>query len=174
MNEALTSYIPSTKKYHEAKFGESTIGFTYRLQNIESKSPVLRKELEKWDHDSGGLIGVVFDDNSVAWSTSVPRHTNLISAEKKIISARFQTHLEPFSMIPLIQIDTLTKKCSSDLLSFFERSNVIATTFVKINLTDRLDGQPTQNSDRVYFGPLGKFNHKKFEEDTLESISETY
>lgn len=160
--EVGNSYIPSERKAGQFGFGEHVIPFTYRVQSIESKSPVLRTELSKWDENNKGVIGVCFKDKTLAWSEEAPRHTSLVAAEKKDMVARFQSIQELWSNIPVIRVDSLDLDNATNLIGFFNRSSVRPTTPLMVRLTDKFDVGDT--SHEVYSGTLADFDPTKIKD----------
>lgn len=156
--ESIDGYKPSRRKAGSVEYFGTKIDYTYRTQDVLTKSPIFRLDLAKWDEKNGGLIGVLFEDNEIAWSNEVPRHTALIKSEGKDVEARIQTTLEPWSVVPVVQIDALSIDTASKIIGFMKRSSVKPTTQIIIRTTDRLDGSPQARSETIFSGKISNYN----------------
>lgn len=153
--QSFGEHKPSVAKSGNVLLGGQPFEFQYRVQDITDSSPALRHEL-RGSEEGESVIGIEFEDGSVAWSRSVPRHIVLENFEGKRAIARFQSHNRWWSEIPEVMVHALKEKDALALAEFMRRSGVHPKTPIELNTVD--DVYMTTDSHRVWRGNLGNFN----------------
>ena len=153
----LETHVSSVKKTGNVILSDEPFEFEYRVQDITDSSPALRHELRGSEKDES-VIGLEFEDGTVAWSRSIPRHTVLEAIEKKKAIARFQSHGRWWSDIPEVKIHALKKEDANALAQFMKRSGVHPKTPVELNTVD--DVYITTDVKLLWSGKLGDFDTK--------------
>lgn len=155
-NETATKIPPSKKKVGRVEYSGHEIIFNYYTQDANYSSPILRKNISEWNKDTG-VVGILLDNNTLAWSMEAPRHVALRENEGGTVMARFQTTQELWTVDPVIQIDALDKKYADNLIGFFRRSGVRPNVYCKVRTTDDLDTGQSYNNTQVFAGNLSKY-----------------
>ena len=150
------------KRDAEATILGTKIPFVYYTRKVSGRSPIFRKHLQTWDEKEGGLIGLMFSDNTLAWSPNVPRHVCLEDKNENDAVTRIQTNMSLYSEHPVINISSVNSASALSLALFVKDCGISPSTLMNVSLVDDLE--ETRKTERVYGGKVADFDFEKFKE----------
>lgn len=102
------------------------------------RTTLFRRHLSQF-RSRRGIIGVMFEDNTFAWSLEAPRHTSLELQENKTAVVRLQTQKELLGeqVLPVIDVFATDVGAAQRLASFI-KSNAVPSQEIVITLVDSL------------------------------------